>query len=297
MHLVVATTLVVTILFSFRLIAQERDKPPDYTIEELTSRLNENPKDCIARYDLAIAYTFEGAYEQAVSEYREVIAQGNCAIKDNATYNLAIVYMLLQDEERVKEIIEHFRENEAAKPTMSGTTQRLEEMAKLSMDEILLSLCKSEIEHRPSYWVAHVKLGDVSKRLGKFKEAVSAYKSALLLKPNMPMVYNSLGEAYGRLNQTEIALESFQEAIRLDSTLIPAYTNLGVAYGKLRKYKEAIIPLQEAIQRGTKDPMNYYSLGLCYLFLNDRTSALKTYEILKELDAGMAKKLKARIEW
>ena len=100
--------------------------------------------------------------------------------------------------------------------------------------------------------------------LGRYKEAVQAYNSAIRIRPEYAAAYYNLGHAYSNLKQYEKAIRAFQRAIQYEPDHIEAYFALGNAYIDSGKEEKAIITLEAAIQRKPDNPYAYYNLGLLY---------------------------------
>lgn len=184
---------------------------------------------------------------------------------------------------------------------------------------------KQAIRIKQDFVDAHYNLGAAYNELGRFKEAVDSYKQAIRLDPNDAAAHGGLGGAYGNLGRYREAVEAYKQAILLDPNDAEAYSGLGAAYGFLGRLKEAIGAFQQAIQINPNDSNAHYNLGVAYknlgrwrraeeaykeairikpdyaeahanlgevyLKLGDRSSALKEYQILKNLDENLANTL------
>ena len=67
-----------------------------------------------------------------------------------------------------------------------------------------------------------------------------------------------------------------------------AHFGLCSAYFNLGMYKEAIESGKQSIRIDPDVALVHYGLGLAYLGLNNKSSALDQYEILKKLDTELA---------
>ena len=83
------------------------------------------------------------------------------------------------------------------------------------------------------------------------------------------------------------------QAIRLspDYRNAVAHFNLGNAYYNTGKYQEAIESYKQVIRIDPDYAVAHFNLGLAYHLLEDRSSALGQYVILKELDIELANEL------
>ena len=70
-----------------------------------------------------------------------------------------------------------------------------------------------------------------------------------------------------------------------------AHNNLGCTYYESGKYKKAIEACKQSIRINPDYANAHFNLGLAYIMLNDRSSALDQYTILKTLDSEQANDL------
>ena len=68
--------------------------------------------------------------------------------------------------------------------------------------------------------------------LGRYAEAVTAFKEAARLKPDLASIFNNLAFAEDKIGQGADALAHYQEAVRLDPKYAKALNGLGYLYDK-----------------------------------------------------------------
>ena len=124
--------------------------------------------------------------------------------------------------------------------------------------------------------------------IGRWHEAIEAFKKATLVKPDYELAYFGLGITYSRLELWEKALVSFAKAVELSPYYAEAYLGLGMAYTVLGQNDSALVACKKAIQLKSGYAQAHYALALLYLKLGDRTSALEEYSILKRLAPSLA---------
>ena len=100
-----------------------------------------------------------------------------------------------------------------------------------------------------------------------------------------------MGWEYDEIGRYDEAIEAFKQAIDIKPDYVNAHHNLGIAYGKLGRHDEAIKAFKRAIHLKPDDTDTHYNLGLAYLLVGDRDLALEEYEILKALDKDLANEL------
>ncbi len=77
---------------------------------------------------------------------------------------------------------------------------------------------------------AYNTVGAIYVRLKRYKEAIKAYRTGLMLRPNFPVLHSNLGSALSADLQIEAAIDEFQHAITEDPRYGPFHINLGDVY-------------------------------------------------------------------
>jgi tetratricopeptide (TPR) repeat protein len=135
------------------------------------------------------------------------------------------------------------------------------------------------------YWN---KLGLSYKEQVEYKEAEDAFKKAIQINPEDAEAYNNLGRLYFKSGRYEEAIDYFEQALSRQPHGTGIYRNLGAANAQLGRYSEAVDVLQKAVRIDPADADAHLDLGKVYLMMEDRDSALKQYNILKELNPDQA---------
>jgi tetratricopeptide (TPR) repeat protein len=128
-------------------------------------------------------------------------------------------------------------------------------------------------------------------RLGRYQEAVNAYKEVVRLEPDLAEAGGGLGAAYSNLGRYQEAVEANKEALRLKPNHADAWNNLGVAYSNLGLWQEALEANKEALRLKPDLADAWNNLGLAYFGLGNRSEALKAVQELRRYDQGRADKL------
>jgi len=137
---------------------------------------------------------------------------------------------------------------------------------------------------------AYYRLGQAYFQLGRYGEAIEAYKQTIQIDPDYLLAfwgieycYYHLGLSYHELGHYIEAIEAYKQAIQIDPTHAEAHYCLGVTYSELRRYREAIKAYEEAIRIHHDYALAYYGLGRVYLEMKDKSKAIEQFRILKNL--------------
>jgi tetratricopeptide (TPR) repeat protein len=150
---------------------------------------------------------------------------------------------------------------------------------------------KQTIKIRSDYAEAHYNLGVACGKLGRGNDEIEAYKQAIKIKPDYAKAYYNLGVSYEDLGRHQDAVESYKQAIRSQPDYADAYINLGVAYYKLGRYQDAVEAYKQTIRIKPDFVLAHYNLGVTYVVTGNKSSALEECKILKTLDAEKANEL------
>ena len=118
-------------------------------------------------------------------------------------------------------------------------------------------------------WKAQQSLGMLYDDLGRYDEAIVAYRAALKIRPAEASILNNLGVAYYLKKDYPQAIETLERALRTARTTDRnrVYSNLGRAYARSGAYARAI----DAFRRAKDLPTAYNNVGVV-LMEQDRSS-------------------------
>jgi tetratricopeptide (TPR) repeat protein len=141
-----------------------------------------------------------------------------------------------------------------------------------------VGLCEYMLSKAPNAPSPHYNLGVAYGELGRYQDAVEAFKQAIRIKPDYAEAHCNLGVAYGKLGRWQEAIEAFSQAIKIKTDYAEAHYNLGVAYGKLGRYQEAVEAYKQAIRIKPDYAEAYYNLGVAYGELGRYQEAVESYK-------------------
>ncbi|MFQ5694650.1 MAG: protein kinase [Terriglobia bacterium] len=120
------------------------------------------------------------------------------------------------------------------------------------------------IGERSHYWAGYDWLGSFyARELSRFADAASMYEEARRLAPDNVRVHRNLGGAYLMMGRYQDALTAFREALRIRPTAA-AYSNLGVTYFHLRQFGKAAEEFEKAVQLAAKNYIVWGNLARAY---------------------------------
>lgn len=128
----------------------------------------------------------------------------------------------------------------------------------------------------PESALAWVGAGDCCSNLGRYEEAIQAYKEAIRLKPDYA-AYNNLANTYYELGRYEEAIRAIQQAIRLEPEHAGGYYNLGNACDELGRYEEAIQAYKKAIRLKPDYANAHFGLGIANYNSGRYQEAIQAY--------------------
>lgn len=195
---------------------------------ELDSRL---PR---VRMTLALIYAGTGKYEDAVSEYRAVLAQDSLNV--DAERGLAGTYKSWQKYDEAEQAY------------------------------------KRAIRLRPSYWGGHLDLGSYYYFRKRYADAVGEYRRVVDLTPDNAGGYSGLGAAYYALERYGEAEEAFKKSISIEPTY-RLYSNLATLYFERKRFSDAVPVYEKALAINDRDYRVWANLASAFYWSGRRDSA------------------------
>jgi predicted O-linked N-acetylglucosamine transferase (SPINDLY family) len=119
--------------------------------------------------------------------------------------------------------------------------------------------------------------GNVLQELGRFEEAISSYRQAILIKPDAETYYN-LGKALKGLSRLEEANISYYNAISDKPNFTEAYFNRGLVLQELGRFEEALASYDNAISINPLFVDAYYNKGNTLQELGRFDEAIASYD-------------------
>lgn len=150
---------------------------------------------------------------------------------------------------------------------------------------------RNELARSPDDPTLHARLGALHYRRGDLQEAEGYYRRAVELNPQRPAFHNNLGNVLCDLGRMKEGILCYETAMALEKNASPskgpsaeAVTNLELARREYRLIHERIEYLEKAVQLevGSSEALN--ALGAGYLLRAQREKALAAFRKAAKLD-------------
>ncbi len=238
----------------------------------------EPPSFAPAHRSLGASYAEKGKFDKATAELEKAI---NLDPDDDLShYSLGFVY---QKKEMFDEAISEYKKTLAINPNYAEAHLSLgASYSEKGMNSEAFSEYKKAININPNYADAYFNLGILYYGKGMLDDAIEHFKKAIAINPNNSNFHLLLGSSYKGKKMIDEAISEYKNAINLDSDNAWAHQELGLIY---------FVKLHDSLAAD-------YFYKACLLFLKEdnRDSALKSYEVLKqtkskELEQALFEKL------
>jgi tetratricopeptide (TPR) repeat protein len=135
----------------------------------------------------------------------------------------------------------------------------------------------------------HANIGAVHARQKQWKEAETAYRSALEINPELVDAYNGLATIYNAQGRFDEAAAMGSEASKRAASApggagAGTLYNQGVIYWNSNRFTEAMEQFELAVQADPKYAQAHFMLGRVYLNLGKLPEALKAFETYLEIE-------------
>ena len=145
--------------------------------------------------------------------------------------------------------------------------------------EKALSAYQDAIRLDPNSWEARFRLGDLYRKLGRYKEAVDLLQQTV---KNMGKAegYLSLGDSYAGILEWDQAIVQYHKALSKDPKLGPAYESLADAHLAQRDPEKAVDILKKALGKAHENPYLRYKLALILTNLQLHDDAIEQFGLV-----------------
>jgi tetratricopeptide (TPR) repeat protein len=130
----------------------------------------------------------------------------------------------------------------------------------------------------------------------KSRKSEREFKKALKINPNLSDAYYYLSSICFKEDRYQEAVHYSRQAVNINPEDIKSLIICGLSLQQMGLYEEAIDTFRQANRVDSRLAPVHSALGLAYCAKGDWIDAEEEYDILKELDSGLAGDLLAQIE-
>lgn len=135
----------------------------------------------------------------------------------------------------------------------------------------------SAVKSDPNNGLFHQNLGEVSRRLGNFEQAILCGKAATKLKPNEADPFYNLGLAYTDIKDFKKAITAYRKAVKINPNHGYAWNNLGSALEAQDNKKAALAAYEAAVAINPKHAEAQNNCGAIYSELGKLDEACASF--------------------
>lgn len=236
-----------------------------------------------------------GAYDQAVSKFRKVIARdpGNF----EAQFNLAFSYLNWgRNSNAVTEFKRAVAINSRSTEAWSNLAMAYQNKGQ---DSKAINALYRAVELNPNNITARINLATMHGQRKNLSKAIYQYKQIIMIDGTNLDAHLNLSKCLISQNKHKEAKRYLQTATGIDPNDPEAYWELGnIAWNKNKNSADAIKNYEKAIALKENNQIYYNNLGLLYEHLNQKDKALSVWKkALVYLDDALQKEdIEQRIE-
>ncbi len=248
----------------------------DQSEHYLRKAIELNPQDPAVRYNLSLLHLKRGKKQEALEELQraEKLGRDNIQLLEG----IGEAYSSLGDYNKsigvYEKILEGNRQNIAI---LSRVGELYYKQGRL---ENALNSFKKITQVEPTgenARVSYLNMGNIFDDLGKFDDAIKAYKSALAIKPLDDQTYYNMGIAYLNAKKPELAITAWKKALELNPNNLKAQLSMGDFYLKKGHRDMAEKTYQDIIQKWKDNEEALFKLGTIYQRENNYRDAENAY--------------------
>lgn len=166
-----------------------------------------------------------------------------------------------------------------------------EKPPKLRRYDAILNAFKTAITYKTDFADAYMTLGVAYLGIGDARNASYAYREVVRLKPDYAEAYNALAIAYAEQGYFDSAAQTLESAIKLKPDFIEAHTSLGRVYERLERWRDALRQYKTVLELDENNIDAHFHAGMMYVRLKETFLASKHYFALKRLSPSLASRL------
>jgi superkiller protein 3 len=224
----------------------------DLALEEFRTALHIDPNYYKAQYNMGnTCFAMERYQEAIICWQKALIIEPKL---EHAIYNIAFTYFTMGTQCSNSEIAKHYFDDAALEfqKAISLRPDNVDSHLHLGLTWYELECYDQSVEEYnkvieadPEHAYAFYNLGNVYYELGeknpeRYRDALSAFKTAIKLNPEDDKSHNNVADCYLRLGQIDMARKEALKVLKIFADYLPAHCTLGETYAADDKHPEAI---------------------------------------------------------
>lgn len=251
------------------------------TIESITKKIRENPKNPDLFLQRAELYIQENDIKEAINDAN--IALRIDSLRPDIYAKIAEYNLLIGYSEDAKNIlirgIKNFPKDKILRLKLAYiyfyVQMYIDAMKEINYIEA------NNLQTTDSYFLKALILDETE----MYQDAILALRTAIEYDNNNWEAYNRIGLIYGSLDD-KMAVDYFTTAVKLFPTNLEIRYNAGVTFQKFGLFDNAISEYKYVIQADSLSKESHYNLGIIYVDNNkDYQLALKEFNTVIEIDS------------
>lgn len=236
-------------------------------------------------------------FNGAIKAYEKIINKRACPIE--AKYMLARSYEIIGNNKKAlllysKTIKYKGLDDRDYKEKASKRIKTLQALTSLSIEPL-----RKAVKEHPTDLNTHAKLGIALEENLMYNEAALVYEKILSLGGANWGLYFNLGNVYKKMGNYKLAVTNYNKSIELNNQYPDTYNNLGLVLKELHDYDGAIKATKDAMALDPNFKEAPFNLATLYFIIGEKDNALKYFNHvlerfpeLKDDVAGYMKELK-----
>jgi tetratricopeptide (TPR) repeat protein len=121
--------------------------------------------------------------------------------------------------------------------------------------------------------LTHAQIGMLYARLGRWEDALPAYRKATELSPTSLLAWTGLGQTYNQLGRPGSAIRAFEQAALLEPNNREVLLELSRACLRYRRFKRSLAIVNDLLRTNPRDVEAYTARATIYYVKGDRAKA------------------------
>ncbi|HCR86248.1 MAG TPA: hypothetical protein DIV86_06180 [Alphaproteobacteria bacterium] len=138
-------------------------------------------------------------------------------------------------------------------------------------------LCRSILKSAPTFHQAYFQLAVIASKVNKLDTAEKLLLQAINIDNKLAYYHRALGEIYRRMGKFKESIAQTKHAIKITPKDAESFYNLGVALVDSKKYQEAVRAYSKALELNPNHGLAANNLGSALEKLGDEKAAVKAY--------------------